>query len=140
MIKVDRWVEHTAGRSVQAIMRDRGEAKLQALRMATLERAIANKPPAIIALDDDCARAVGTADLRYDRATFFWLQREDDACRREGGRSPVSNSLYATFRTVRHFGARWFRRRGSARTDQSRVIRADGTHPWTTAKEILGQI
>lgn len=137
VIEVDRWVEHTAGRSVQAIVRDRGEGTLRAMRLASFDQAIANKPPAIVALDEGFAHAAGADALRFDRATIFWLQCEDSTPSLDGTRSPVVDMMHAALRSVRHLGAPWLRRSGGSRSDHRQMIRADGKHPWTTAKEIL---
>ena len=139
VIEVDRWVEHSAGKSLRAIVRDRGPATLQALRLVSLDRPIANKPPAITALDDDFARAVGTADLREDRATFE-LQCEDSTRNLDGVRSPVAVVVQAALKSVRNVHARWLPRRGGSRTDCRQVIRVDGKHVWTTANEIMRQL
>jgi shikimate kinase len=80
VVELDRWIEHEAGCSLSALVLERGLEELRRIEARLLPRALAQLPPALIALGDgallreDNRRHVErAADLLYLRAELETL-------------------------------------------------------------------
>lgn len=85
IVDLDRWIEHQAGQSLWALLRDQGAMALRALEAQLLERALTARPYELVVLGDgtlidadNLRRVRGTAAVVYFRLppiTAYWELR-----------------------------------------------------------------
>lgn len=138
VIELDRWVEHFVGCSVKKILESRGSASLHRERINLLERAVLNRPPALIAVDERFALKAGPGVLLDLPVKVLWLRDQSRSLRQGAGLcNAVENAIFTFIQWFRSVRVRVFRGRNVAATA---ILQIDGQHPWTIAQEVVRQL
>lgn len=142
-IELERWIEHEAGRSVSELVLVDGERALREREVPLLKRALADQPPAIIALSDATLTEYDARKLVLDRSRLIYLRAElEDLLGRIQQHLESSPGCYWPFvlrgpEHVEDLQALFDERRAGYESAEL-IVEVTGKHPNTVAEELLG--